>query len=276
MLISIITVNLNNKRGLQKTITSILDQTCSKFEFILIDGGSDDGSVELIKNYSDKLKYWVSEPDKGIYNAMNKGIKIASGDYCLFLNSGDYFYDDKVIDSFNNLNCHEDIISGNILKQIDNEIIEMKSPDSDDLDLSFFFEQSLPHPATFIKRDLLVDLLYNEKYLISSDWDFFLRSLFINNSSYFHIDKIIAVHDGSGISSFPENFYLINSEKENSFRENMPRIFYSFKTINEENIKLKLILNEYLKLKNGRLFFIVKFLLKMKKIFKNFKTITKK
>ncbi len=92
MKLSIITVNLNNKDGLQKTIDSVISQTFKDFEWIVIDGGSTDGSKELIEKYSDYISYWVSEPDKGIYNAMNKGIKVAKGDYLEFLNSGDIFF----------------------------------------------------------------------------------------------------------------------------------------------------------------------------------------
>ena len=97
MKLSIITINLNNKADLQKTIDSIFTQTCKEFEWVIIDGGSTDGSVELIKETLQYINYWVSEPDKGIYNAMNKGIKASHGEYLLFLNSGDYLYDSSVI-----------------------------------------------------------------------------------------------------------------------------------------------------------------------------------
>ena len=88
--LSIITINLNNAEGLRKTIPSVISQTYCDFEYIVIDGGSTDGSVDVIKKYADKLSYWVSEPDAGIYNAMNKGIRKAGGEYCQFLNSGDW------------------------------------------------------------------------------------------------------------------------------------------------------------------------------------------
>ena len=87
--LSIITINYNNKAGLDKTILSVIDQTDKSFEFLVIDGGSDDGSKELIKKYSKEIAYSVSEKDHGIYNAQNKGVLKATGDYCLFLNSGD-------------------------------------------------------------------------------------------------------------------------------------------------------------------------------------------
>ena len=98
MKLSIITINYNNRDGLQKTIDSVVSQTYKNFEWIIIDGGSTDGSKELIEQYQDHCAYWCSEPDKGIYNAMNKGIEKAIGDYSLFLNSGDRLHDDTVID----------------------------------------------------------------------------------------------------------------------------------------------------------------------------------
>ncbi|MDR2910496.1 MAG: glycosyltransferase [Bacteroidales bacterium] len=90
MKLSIITINLNNVAGLQKTIESVVKQTFTDYEYIVIDGGSTDGSADIIKQHANKITYWVSEPDKGIYNAMNKGIRVAKGEYCLFLNSGDW------------------------------------------------------------------------------------------------------------------------------------------------------------------------------------------
>ena len=98
MKLSIITVNLNNRDGLQKTIDSVVSQTFKDYEWIVIDGGSTDGSKELIEQYADHFTDWVSEPDKGIYNAMNKGIGMASGEYIQFLNSGDSLVSGHVVD----------------------------------------------------------------------------------------------------------------------------------------------------------------------------------
>ena len=89
MRLSIITINYNNREGLRKTIESVVNQTYRNFEYIIIDGGSTDGSVEVVKEYADRISYWVSEPDNGIYNAMNKGVLAANGKYIQFLNSGD-------------------------------------------------------------------------------------------------------------------------------------------------------------------------------------------
>ncbi|MGK0307850.1 MAG: glycosyltransferase involved in cell wall biosynthesis, partial [Urechidicola sp.] len=104
MLISIITINYNDAVGLKKTMASVLEQTYEDIEYIVIDGGSTDGSKAYIELYHKDLAYWVSEPDQGIYHAMNKGIDQATGDYLLFLNSGDWLVDNFVIDKFEGFN----------------------------------------------------------------------------------------------------------------------------------------------------------------------------
>jgi len=111
--LSIITVNLNNAEGLRKTIESVVSQTYTDYEYIIIDGGSTDGCVEIIKQYEDKITYWVSEPDKGIYNAMNKGILKAKGEYCQFLNSGDWLIKESILHDIFSILPIADIIYGN-------------------------------------------------------------------------------------------------------------------------------------------------------------------
>ena len=104
MLFSIITINYNNSEGLRQTIDSVVSQTYHEYEYIVIDGGSTDGSVDIIGFFSDKVDYWVSEKDRGIYHAMNKGVAQAHGDYCIFMNSGDSFYNLKSADNFQRSN----------------------------------------------------------------------------------------------------------------------------------------------------------------------------
>ena len=115
MKLSIITVNLNNKDGLQKTIDSVISQTFKDFEWIVIDGGSTDGSKELIEKYSDYISYWVSEPDKGVYNAMNKGIQVAKGEYLNFMNSGDSFICETTLQDVFSKNMTADINAGPVV-----------------------------------------------------------------------------------------------------------------------------------------------------------------
>src|SRR5690348_5936351 len=113
--LSLITINLNDLQGLRKTLDSIFTQTFTDYEYIIIDGGSTDGSLEEIKKSQDKLVYWTSEKDEGIYNAMNKGIVKAKGEYTLFMNSGDYLYSEDTLNKvFENAN-NEDLIYGDAM-----------------------------------------------------------------------------------------------------------------------------------------------------------------
>ena len=114
--ISIISINYNNKEGLRKTVESVVNQTYKNFEYIVIDGGSTDDSTDILDEYHEKINYIVSEPDSGIYNAMNKGIKVAKGDYLLFLNSGDCLIDQFVIQKvITELNDKISIYYGNLI-----------------------------------------------------------------------------------------------------------------------------------------------------------------
>lgn len=186
--LSIITINRNNSEGLLKTIESVVSQTYSDYEYIIIDGGSTDGSVKVIKQYHEKISYWVSESDTGIYNAMNKGILKATGEYCLFLNSGDTLCENNVLHKILNNDYNEDILIGNIyLTYKDKKVphhIGIHTTDINDnsicsIDLIF---DSLPHQASFIKRNLFEKYgLYDESLKIVSDWKFTLYTIVFKN-----------------------------------------------------------------------------------------------
>lgn len=212
--LSIITINYNNAEGLRRTIESVVSQTFTNFEYIVIDGGSTDGSVGVIKQYADKITYWVSEPDKGIYNAMNKGIKVAQGEYCLFLNSGDELYDCNIIKEVVSQGlCESDLIYGDLKRTFDDYTTDVvKMPDS--LTAKFLIEKTLCHPVTFIKKELFIKHgYYREDLNIVADWAFFLKIIISNNTTYKHINNIISNFYMDGISSKVENLDLLNSER---------------------------------------------------------------
>ncbi len=201
MKLSIITVNLNNKEGLQKTIDSVVSQTFKDFEWIVIDGGSTDGSKELIEKYSDYISYWVSEPDKGIYNAMNKGIRVAKGDYLHFLNSSDTYIDNNTLSKFFSNSCKSDIIFGNTLKYEGDKFtkINLKNEYITCYNLTI---DTINHQCAFIKRKLFDDYgLYDESLKIVSDWKFFFDTIVIGKCSIHHVNQDIVIFDTSGISS---------------------------------------------------------------------------
>ena len=207
---SIITINFNNESGLRRTIESVVRQTYEDFEYIIIDGGSMDGSLEVIKEYANRLDYWVSERDRGIYHAMNKGVAQAHGDYCLFMNSGDLFYDDMVLSSIANYNCYEDIVVGYAAIKKGNGIIS--PPPVGELTFYHLYSGSIPHQASFIKTELLRKYPYDEKLRISSDWKFFVQTLILDNCSIRYLDVFVVRYDMDGISS--ANPQLMRQEKE--------------------------------------------------------------
>ena len=172
--ISIVTINYNNPSGLKKTIESVVNQTWKNFEYIIIDGGSTNGDLEIIQYYQDQINYWVSEPDKGVYNAMNKGIKKATGDFIIFMNSGDVFNDNNVLENTVPLfNKDAYFIYGNNYKEKENS--KRLKTYSSKLTFSFFYTSSLNHQATFIKRDVFTELFYyDENKKIVSDWELFV------------------------------------------------------------------------------------------------------
>ena len=212
VLVSVITINRNDSNGLKKTIDSIINQTYKEFEYIVIDGNSNDGSKEVIKMREAKITYWISESDTGIYNAMNKGITKANGKYLLFLNSGDYFTDNTVLQNVVKQLNDEDIVYGDMI--IDrNGILEKASSDS-----PLLFEEmirgTLWHPVSFIKKELFNKYgLYNEAYKIISDYDFFLKTIYVYKASTKHIPVYVSVFNTDGIGSSTKHHALQQKER---------------------------------------------------------------
>lgn len=212
-MISIITINLNNRDGLRKTIESVICQTYfDKIEYIIIDGGSTDGSVDVIKEYEDRISYWVSEKDSGIYNAMNKGVDVSSGDYSLYLNSGDYLNGADVIEKVYD-KLDKDIVYGDENK-ISNMLRLSKYPDG--LDEWFFKRTALPHQSTFIKTSLLKENKYSEDWKLLGDWKFFREMIMVKKVSYKHIPIVISNYGLDGVSTVQRNLH--NAEKEEYYR----------------------------------------------------------
>lgn len=193
--ISIITVVFNDRTGLEKTINGIVSQTSQNIEFIIIDGGSNDGTVDIIKKYKDKVNYWVSEKDKGIYDAMNKGIKASSGNWLNFMNAGDTFVDNKVLDEINfEKYCNDALIYGNKIQ--DKKVV--KPFDIDILKKGIIMGN---HQSMFFNKEILKnDLLYDLSYPIYADYEL-VNKIYTKNYSIKFINKNIANYEGGGISS---------------------------------------------------------------------------
>lgn len=214
MKLSIVTINYNNKVGLQKTIDSVICQTWKDYEWIIIDGGSTDGSKALIEQYQQNFAYWCSEPDKGIYHAMNKGIQKAKGKYLQFLNSGDTLHSSQVLEQVFAETLEDDIIYGELRYVTKDSRWIVRYPQK--LTLHYFLCQSIGHPASFIKATLFKENEYREDFKIISDWyNFYLW--FRDGKSFRKIDVVIADYDTTGISSV--NIDQINHERDVVFNE---------------------------------------------------------
>ena len=262
MKLSIITINYNNAEGLRKTLASVAAQTFRDFEHIIVDGGSTDESVEIIREYADNEAMrlegyeamrqekngkaddtlpnrpiasspnrheicWISERDKGIYNAMNKGIeialgkrvvnsfnrseliedknkgiKMANGEYLLFLNSGDYLVDENVVENIMQLALKDDICYGYQMNEIDGRLVEEVCIDPAYITFDTMRNAHIPHQSSLIKLDTLVRLGgYDESNKIVSDWAYVMKCLFMHNGTITRIPVNIAVYDMNGISS---------------------------------------------------------------------------
>ena len=202
--LSIITVNYNNLEGLKKTVESVVNQTWKDFEYVIIDGASSDGSVKFLESQKENINYWISEPDKGVYHAMNKGIKKAKGEYLLFLNSGDHFYDNSVLKKNYKYLKKEDIIYSNLHVIENGKSFIKEYPET--LSFSYFVKDTLPHPATFVKKEAFKRTnLYKEDFKITSDWKFFIDGVCKYNLTYKKIDTTFSTFYIGGMSSNHEN-----------------------------------------------------------------------
>lgn len=239
--LSIITINYNNASELERTIESVISNKTAEIEYILIDGGSTDNSIDIIHHYKDGIDQWISEEDKGIYNAMNKGIMMAHGEYILFINSGDTLMDSINFDKILSRTEEKDIIYHNL------EIIEtghkyIKYYPSL-LDFKYFTEESLPHMGTLIKKKLFDKIgLYNENFKIVSDWAFFMDCILLHQCSYKYVDDCFSSFYMGGISSEPYNFQKLMDERDRHIADNYPQynsIYLDWKNKKDELYKLK-------------------------------------
>ena len=201
MKFSIITVNYNNKEGLRKTIESVIHQTYRDFEYIVIDGGSTDGSTDVLKEYGKHITYWVSEPDKGVYNAMNKGIAQSRGDYLNFMNSGDCFYDCSVLQHLAGKDLKVDLIVGrdyHFNASTQQGFATILPPY---ISMLTFIHHTLPHQSTFFKRQLFEASSYDESLRLVADVKFYIQKICVEQCSVQMVDDIICLREPDGISA---------------------------------------------------------------------------
>ena len=200
MKLSIVTVNLNHAEGLRRTAESVIGQTFRDFEFIVIDGGSTDGSRAAIEVHADRIAYWVSEPDGGIYAAMNKGLRRAGGTYVYFLNSGDRLHAPDVLDRiFGTATPDEDLLYGDVVRPDKTGALSMRRH-PDVLTVAAFWRFGVCQQAIFYKRELFGRLGgFDERLRIAGDWDFALRVLMARGTCR-HLPFPVVSYEGGGIS----------------------------------------------------------------------------
>jgi len=220
--ISIITINFNNAKGLDKTMKSVLSQNFNDYEYIVIDGNSTDESLSVIKAFSDKITYWVSEPDSGVYNAMNKGIAVAKGQYLHFLNSGDYYAADTVLSNIFSKSYSEPFIRGIQICDYGNHQILWTNLGNRNVTLYDMFINTMLHQATFIRHDMFEKYgMYDENLKIVSDWKFFFKSVLGGEKTTF-VNQEIVVFEMNGISTDRKHGEQHLKERRAVLKELMP------------------------------------------------------
>lgn len=210
MTLSIVTINYNNLEGLRRTIDSILCQTWHDFEWIIIDGGSTDGSKELIEETANKLtasdfnplSYWCSEHDKGVYNAMNKSIKHCNGEYVNFMNSGDCFAENNTLHKVFRIERNADILYGYMrIKNIEGKRLNMHNmkPQLNWYDLYY---ENFGHQSMFTRHKTLIKHGgFDETYKFVADWKLNIQALVYGEATYEFIPFDISIYEGGGIST---------------------------------------------------------------------------
>ena len=232
MRLSLITINRNNATGLEKTMQSVVNQTFNEFEYIVVDGASTDDSVDVIRKYEPRFAHliWVSEPDSGIYNAMNKGIRMASGDYIQILNSGDCLaapdVTERMLKAIEEKRCPS-ILYGNMVKCFPNgRAIVDKCYAGQEITMLGMYTGTLNHDPAYIQRDLYDKYgYYDEELKIVSDWKWYLQAIILGNEKPVYVDLNVTLFDMTGISENAESKQKIKDERNKVLKELVPSTF---------------------------------------------------
>ena len=232
MKLSIITINRNNAAGLEKTMLSVASQTYREFEYVIIDGASTDDSVEVIKKLSPQFAHlkWVSEPDKGIYNAMNKGIRMASGDYIQILNSADALaasdVTGKMLAALERLD-YPTILYGNMIKCFpDGRKVVDRCFAGQKITMLGMFTGTLNHDPAYIRRDLFEKYgYYDETLKIVSDWKWYLQAIILGGEQPLYVDMDVTLFDMTGISESAHSKTMIREERRQVLDEMVPSVY---------------------------------------------------
>lgn len=248
--LSIVTINLNNQAGLEKTLASVAAQTWKDFEIHVLDGGSTDGSVEVIQNYEHLLTSWVSEPDGGIYPAQNKGIQKSNGEYILFLNSGDWLRQPDSLEQIFRNNPQADLIYGDVYFWKSGQP-EYRKENQENLTALFLLLDTLCHQIQILKRSLFEEYgLYRENLRVVADYEFLVKILIKHRCSFQYYPVPLATVDLDGDGYRPEMAdHVWNSRKAIQEKQwdpltlrdllRIPTLEHEIKVLKAENQQLR-------------------------------------
>lgn len=209
-LISIITVTRNDLKALRETVESVKRFAPATSEYIVIDGASTDGTLQYLETMETAIDRWISESDAGIYNAMNKGTRLAHGDFCLYLNAGDRLLESAAAIQFND--DGHDVYYWDALLSDNGHLQEIPYPDT--VDANYFISGMINHQNTVIRRKTLLRMGgFDESFRISADWLFFLKAALANERAFKRIGSAICAFEVGGISSAPGSGRLIDEER---------------------------------------------------------------
>ena len=219
--LSIVTICKNEAASIPQTLKSVLSQSFSGYEHIIIDGGSTDETMDIVRSYQNKILKIISEPDRGIWHAMNKGISLAEGEYLYFLNAGDTLFDQEVLkDIFNEVKHEEELIYGNIVDSYSERQVLKKF--SDTLSVKYLMSNMICHQAMFTRKTLFKRYGYfDESFKLLADYDFLWRCIVKHKATYRHVDRTIAYYDMNGLTADPRNREILIREWAAVQRKNM-------------------------------------------------------
>lgn len=218
MKFSIITVCKDSEKTIQNTILSVINQTYNDFEYIIIDGVSTDGTLDIIEKYRDKISTVISEPDSGLYDAMNKGIKVASGDYLFFLNSDDELLHDNILELASN-NSGAELLYGD-LAVLNKNTGSFSIQKHNKLNKIYLMKNTPCQPATFYKREVFDKYGYfDTNYKIVSDHEWFLRVFLKHKITAEYLNFPVNVFNIGGISTGKTREDKLNAERNDMFNK---------------------------------------------------------